>query len=93
MSRIKEPPIGTTQVPNYKSPSSRILRSLRQAYDNARGRLADKSNTVMSLKGKLRDTQESRDDWKARANAAEAKLAKYEQENINQQGNLKKRGQ
>jgi hypothetical protein len=27
MTRTKEPPIGTTELPNYKSPPSRIIRS------------------------------------------------------------------
>ena len=31
MTRAKEPDIGTTGLPNYKSPASRIVRSLRKA--------------------------------------------------------------
>jgi hypothetical protein len=80
MTRIKEPLIGTTEIPDYKSPPSRILRSLRQGYDNARSKVADKSQTVKSLQEKLRDTQESRDDWKIRAKAAEFELAKLKNE-------------
>jgi peptidoglycan hydrolase CwlO-like protein len=90
MTRTKEPPIGTTEFPDYKSPPSSILRSLRKGYDNVRNKVADKSQTIQSLQGKLRDTQESRDDWKARAKAAEAKMAKLQQENEELQKGIKK---
>lgn len=91
MTRIQEPPVGTTEIPDYKSPPSRILRSLRKGYDNARAKIADKSEIIQSLQGKLRDTQESRDDWKARAKGAEARAAKFEQENEELQESVKKR--
>lgn len=88
MTRIKEPPAGTTKVPEYKSPSSRIIRSLRKGYDNVREKLANKSQTVMSLQGKLRDTQESREEWKERAKLAEEKLEELQRQ---QQIDQKKR--
>jgi uncharacterized coiled-coil DUF342 family protein len=91
MTRTKEPPNGTTELPNYKSPPSRIVRSLRTAYDNVRAKITDKSQMIQSLQGKLRDTQESRDDWKDRAKAAEAKFTKLQQENEKLQEDLKKR--
>jgi uncharacterized coiled-coil DUF342 family protein len=91
MTRTKEPPFGTTELPNYKSPPSRILRSLRKGYDNVRNKVADKSQTIQGLQGKLRDTQESRDDWKARAKAAEAKATKLQQENEELRAGAKKR--
>jgi peptidoglycan hydrolase CwlO-like protein len=91
MTRIKEPPIGTTEVPEYKSPSSRIIRSLRKGYDNVREKLANKSQAVMSLQGKLRDTQESRDEWKTRAKDAEEKLAELQRKQERLQKDLKKR--
>lgn len=91
MTRIKEPPIGTTSLPEYKSPSSRIMRSLRQGYDNLREKVAKKSDAIVSLQGKLRDTQESREDWKERARLAETRLMQLEQENKDLQDQLKKR--
>lgn len=91
MTRIKEPPVGSSELPNYKSPPSRILRSLRKGYDNVREKIADKSQIVMGLQGKLRDTQESRDAWKARAKAAESKLAEFQKEHDKLQEELKKR--
>jgi len=91
MTRIKEPPIGTTEVPDYKSPPSRIIRSLRKGYDNLREKLSDKSQSVMALQGKLRDTQESRDSWKIRAKAAEAELETLQKEKLELTESLKKR--
>jgi predicted nucleic acid-binding Zn-ribbon protein len=91
MTRIKEPAIGTSELPEYKSPPSRIVRSLRKGYDNVREKLANKSDTILSLQGKLRDTKESRDDWKSRAKAAEAKLSEIQRQQEKQQDDLKKR--
>lgn len=91
MTRIKEPPIGISVVPNYKSPSSRIVRSLRKGYDNTRKKLSNKSGTIQALQGKLRDTQESREDWKTRAQTAEANLIKLQQEKMKLEETLKKR--
>jgi chromosome segregation ATPase len=92
MPRIKEPPVGISHTPAYKSPPSRIVRSLRKAYDNSRTRLLEKSKLMMSLQGKLRDTQKSREDWKAQAKAASEKLAEIEKKNQILQEELKKRG-
>jgi peptidoglycan hydrolase CwlO-like protein len=91
MTRVKEPPIGTSEVPEYKSPPSRIIKSLRQGYDNLRQKTAKKSELVQSLQGKLRDTQASRDDWKARAKAAEAEIETLKISMEMLQGGLKKR--
>lgn len=91
MTRIKEPDIGTSQLPNYKSPPSRILRSLRKGYDNVRNKIAIKSEQMQSLQGKLRDTKESREDWKARAKSAEAKVIELEKTNNELEKQLKKR--
>ena len=91
MTRIKEPEIGAKELPEYKSPPSRILRSLRDGYDNLREKVAKKSEIVLSLQGKLRDTQESREDWKARAQAAEARSRELEAENKKLQEEQKKR--
>lgn len=66
MTRIKEPNPESNEIPNYKSPPSRIIKSLRKGYDNARKRIQDKANDIQSLRGKLRDVQNSRDTWKER---------------------------
>lgn len=82
MTRIKEPKIGTTHMPEYKSPPSRIQRSLRKGYDNLREKAHKLSDTVLSLRGKLRDTQKSREEWKERAKRAEKDLQSFKESNI-----------
>jgi chromosome segregation ATPase len=91
MTRIKEPEIGHTEVPDYKSPPSRIIKSLRKAYDNVREKLAHKSQKIMALQGAIRDVQESRDEWKARYKDMEAKLTEIEKKNVDLQNELKKK--
>jgi peptidoglycan hydrolase CwlO-like protein len=91
MTRAKEPAVGTTGLPNYKSPSSRIIRSLRTGYDNIRSKVDEKSKQIQSFQGKLRDTQESRDEWKVRAKDAEAKVIKLQDENNKLHERLKKK--
>jgi hypothetical protein len=92
MTRIKEPPAGTIGAPiEYKSPPSRIIRSLRKAYDNVRKKVKEKSEQIQNLRGKLRDTQESREDWKILAKKAEEKTLELEEKNKELQEELKKR--
>lgn len=91
MTRIKEPPVGSNEIPEYQSPPSRILRSLRAGYDNQRARVAEKSQQLLDLRGKLRDTQESRDDWRQRARDAETKIDELEKKNERLEEELKKR--
>lgn len=81
MSRIKEPTKGESEVPKYKSPNSRIVRSLRKGYDNLREKVIEKSKTIRSLQGKVRDTQESRDHWKLLVDEAQAQIEKLLREN------------
>lgn len=90
MTRIKEPDADASDLPNYKSPPSRIIRSLRKAYDNVREKSKEKANVIQGLTGKLRDTQESRDHWKALAKSAEVKIAQQENENQKLREDLKK---
>ena len=83
MTRIKEPDpdLDNEKMPDYKSPPSRIVRSLRKAYDNMRKKLKDRAQTIQELREKLRDTQQSRDSWKERTKTAEAKLEELQQKN------------
>lgn len=74
MTRIKEPDPDSNEVPDYKSPPSRIVRSLRKGYDNQRQKNMQKSDTIQDLREKLRDTQQSRDMWKERTKAAETEI-------------------
>ena len=92
MTRIKEPSAGIQQTQiEYKSPASRILRSLRQGYDNARLKVEKKAEEITRLRGKLRDIQESRETWKMEAKKNEARKEELERENSKLQEELKKR--
>lgn len=91
MTRIKEPEIGSNQIPDYKSPPERIVRSLRKGYDNIREKVSKKSKKIMALQGKLRDVEKSRENWKERAEAAEKEIASLKKINENLQENVKKR--
>ena len=78
MTRVKETKPGSGEIPDYKSHPSRINISLRNAYDNLRVRVADKSKLIQSLRGTTRDLEVSRQKWKSRCNEAENKLNKKE---------------
>ncbi len=91
MTRIKEPDSNASELPDYKSPPSRIIRSLRKAYDNVREKSEKKAQSIQGLTGKLRDTQESRDHWKALAKSAEVKISQQEKENQELREALKKK--
>lgn len=92
MTRIKEPKAGTTQVPEYKSPISRIVRSLRKGYDNGRKKIAEKSDEIQNLRGKLRDVSQSRETWKQRYKETESENACLKETVEKLQEDLKKRG-
>ena len=91
MTRIKEPELGIHTIPDYKSPPSRIVKSLRKAYDNARERITEKSKQISALKGKLRDVKESRESWKTLQKDSELELERLKAENERLQQELKKR--
>lgn len=92
MTRIQEPdPDLNNEVPDYKSPPSRIIKSLRQAYDNLRSKIKEKSNTIQDLREKLRDIQQSRDTWKDRTKIAEAEVEKLKKKNEDLDNDLKKK--
>ncbi len=76
MTRIKEPEINSDQIPDYKSPPSRIIRSLLAAYDNLRGKVEEKSSEIHAYQGKLRDVTNSREKWKTEAKTAQNELKK-----------------
>lgn len=91
MTRIQEPdPNLSSEVPDYKSPPSRIIKSLRQAYDNQRRKIKEKSEIIQDLREKLRDTQQSRDIWKERTKIAEAETEKLKEKNDELENSKKK---
>jgi chromosome segregation ATPase len=92
MTRIKEPDpnLDDSQIPDYKSPPHRIIKSLRQAYDNLRRKIKEKSDTIQDLREKLRDTQQSRDTWKERMKVTETEVEELKKENEKLENEVKK---
>lgn len=82
MTRVKEPDPTTGEIPDYKSPPARIIRSLRQGYDNVRRQRDERSKKIIALQGKERDLHESREEWKARTKAAEARIKELEKKRL-----------
>jgi uncharacterized coiled-coil DUF342 family protein len=90
MPRIKEPEIGSKEIPDYKSPASRIVRSLRNAYNNIREKVAEKSSQLDSARGKLRDVTRSRDEWKNEAKDLQAQLKELQKKHLTTELELEK---
>ncbi|MBA3604272.1 MAG: hypothetical protein H0W50_11705 [Parachlamydiaceae bacterium] len=82
MPRITEPELGSNDIPDYKSPPSRIIRSLRLAYDNLREKIATKSSQLDAARGKLRDVTHSRDEWKKEAKDLSVELQKLKSKQL-----------
>ena len=80
MSRVKETAPGSGELPQYKSPPSRINISLRAGYDNLRLRVKEKSGQISQLRGNKRDLENSRDNWKQVARERELELTAREKE-------------
>ncbi len=64
MTRTKEVEPGSGQMPDYKSPSSRLVHSLRQGYDNIRLKLQEARQRIKYYQIKERDLENSREAWK-----------------------------
>jgi len=67
----------------FKSPISRLARLFQQGRDNWREKALEKQAKVRALEIKVRDLSDSRENWKARAMAAERTLKEQ-----NSQGDL-----
>ncbi len=95
MTRIKEtdPNLDDSQIPDYKSPPHRIIKSLRQGYDNLRRKIKEKSDAIQDLREKLRDTQKSRDTWKERLKNSEAEVEELKKKNEKLENDIKKNAQ
>jgi hypothetical protein len=72
----------------FKSPISRLARLFQQGRDNWREKALEKQTKVRALEVKVRDLADSRENWKARAIAAEGKLKEQ-----NSQGDLEEKKQ
>jgi hypothetical protein len=50
MTRAREVEPGSEKMPDYKSPSNRLVHSLRKGYDNLRGKIKEGVLAVRVLK-------------------------------------------
>lgn len=82
MTRAKEVSPGSDEMPNYKSPPTRLVHSLRKGYDNLRLKLKDTRAKIKYYQIKTRDLEKSRGQYKQTLKALEAKINQLEKENI-----------
>jgi len=90
MTRAKETLPGSGQLPDYKSPPHKLVTSLRKAYDNARNRIAKKSNQLNELRGNNRDITASREKWKKEAWEKNKEVEKLRKELEQSKSQIKK---
>jgi septal ring factor EnvC (AmiA/AmiB activator) len=83
MTRIKEVDPDSGEMPDYKSPPSRIVHSLRKGYDNVRGKLKDAREKIKYYQIKTRDLETSRTHHKDEAVNLKEKVSQLEKENEN----------
>jgi chromosome segregation ATPase len=81
MTRVKEVKPGSEDIPEYKSPPSRIVHSLRKGYNNQRARLKEYQSDIKFYQIKIRDLQKSRDAWKKEAKDSENAFSSVQKEN------------
>jgi len=67
MTRAREVEPGSGDIPEYKSPLNRLVHSLRNGYDNLRVKLEGLRNNIKFYQIKVRDLENSRDQWKKKA--------------------------
>jgi septal ring factor EnvC (AmiA/AmiB activator) len=90
MTRTKEVEPGSGKIPDYKSPSARLVHCLRQGYDNARLKLANARNKIKFYQIKTRDLEKSRGKYKKQVITLEEKIAQLEKENKLLKNDIKK---
>lgn len=81
MNRTKEVEPGSGDMQDYKSPANRLVHSLRQGYDNLRGKLQDVRNKIKYYQIKTRDLEQSRDRYKKEALELKKKILELRDEN------------
>lgn len=96
MTRTKEVDPDSDDMPDYKSPPSRLVHSLRQGYNNVRSKLKETRNKIKYYQIKTRDLEKSRNRYKEEAAELNEKILELEAENANlkkqkeESGNKKK---
>lgn len=80
MTRIKEVDPDSGEMPDYKSPPSRLVHSLRKGYDNVRSKLSEARDTIKYYQIKARDLEESRGRYKEQTIQLKEEIATLEKE-------------
>ena len=80
MTRIKEIDPNSGEIPDYKSHSSRIVHSLRKAYDNSRSKIQEYQNQKKYLQIRIRDLEDSRENYKKQVSSLKSKVKELELE-------------
>lgn len=83
MTRIKEVDPDSGDMPDYKSPASRLVHSLRKGYDNVRSKLKDTREQIKYYQIKTRDLEKSRARHKNETVNLKEKISHLEEENKN----------
>lgn len=81
MTRTKEVDPDSGDMPDYKSPASRLVHSLRKGYDNVRSKLKDAREQIKYYQIKTRDLEKSRERHKCEAMNLKEKISQLENEN------------
>ena len=81
MTRTKEVDPDSGDMPDYKSPASRLVHSLRKGYDNVRGKLMDTRERIKYYQIKTRDLEKSRAHHKNEAMNLKEEISQLEKEN------------
>lgn len=81
MSRAREVKPGSGEMPDYKSPPSRLVHSLRGGYDNLRDKLKEVRDEIKYYQIKTRDLEKSREKHKEESKELAAKVKQLEKEN------------
>ena len=82
MTRIKEVEPNSGEMPNYKSPLNRLVHSLRDAYDNARGKIKKLRQEIKYYQIKTRDLEKSRKNYKEETTCLKLKIDQIEKEKL-----------
>lgn len=81
MTRTKEVDPDSGEMPDYKSPASRLVHSLRKGYDNVRSKLKDTREQIKYYQIKTRDLEKSRAHHKNETKDLKEKINQLEKEN------------
>lgn len=80
MTRVKETDPNSQDIPDYKSPANRLVHSLRQGYNNLRGKVQELREKIKYYQIKTRDLENSRAEWKKVAKDKEAENQRLQRE-------------